>query len=76
MAQHQMLVPAICLTCVEDRLMHLLGSSMLNPALESFSPRSAGSSERSLPSSQSTHTSRMARRMLHEGDSGMTGDGG
>ena len=46
-------------------LSDLRGTSMWKPVLGSFSPRRAGSSFLSFPSSQSIQTSRIARRTLH-----------
>ena len=46
-------------------LSDLRGTSMWKPVLGSFSPRRAGSSFLSFPSSQSMQTSRIARRTLH-----------
>ena len=58
--------PTRPLTCVLDRLIHLRGNWMKYPLLGSFSPLRAGSSVLSFPSSQSTHTSLIARRILEQ----------
>lgn len=55
-------------TACKQRMLHtadLRGTSMWKPVLGSFSPRRAGSSFLSFPSSQSMQTSRIASRTLH-----------